>query len=116
MRTLLAILFLVGSFQAARAQPQDPWSGNAILPYCQEALANGETSGAGVCLGIVATTLSLYGRYMSEPFRNCVPPELPTGQKIRVVLKYLEDRLTRLHEPFSLLAMQALRAGWPCKK
>lgn len=103
-----------GSFQAVQAEDQYPWSGNRFLPACQDALAVRENSWAGVCLGYVAAA-SIYGRHMREPLRNCVPPELPTGQKIRVVVKYLEDRPTRLHESFSVLVLEALRVGWPCK-
>lgn len=114
MRALATLLLIfVGSFQTVQAE--DQWSGNVFLPYCQDALARRETSGAGVCLGVVATA-SLYGPYMREPLRNCVPPEVPTGQKIRVVVKYLEDRPTRLHESFRALVLEALRAGWPCKR
>lgn len=115
MRTLLATLLLAGSFQPVQAQAEYEWSGNAFLPYCQAALAQRETSGAGICAGIVIAASS-YGPYMREPLRNCVPSELPTGQKIRVVVKYLEDRPTRLHESFSVLVLEALRAGWPCKR
>ena len=113
VRTLLAILLLVDSSKTVQAEYE--WSGNAFLPYCQAVLAQRGTSVAGVCLGYVAAA-SIYGRYMPEQLRNCVPPELPTGQKIRVVVKYLEDHPTRLHEPFGVLVMQALRAGWPCKR
>src|SRR6187200_2722005 len=115
MRTLLAMLFLVGSIQALQAQTDYQWSGNAFLPYCQDAVEQRQNSVAGICLGYVAAA-SLYGAHMREPLRNCVPAELPTGQKIGVVIKYLEDHPTRLHEPFSVLVLEALRAAWPCKR
>jgi hypothetical protein len=47
---------------------------------------------------------------------NVCPPQDPvTGQPVRVVVKYIDDLPARLHEQFFALALEALRAAWPCK-
>jgi len=46
----------------------------------------------------------------------CFPNGVTNGQIIRVVVKYIDDRPARLNEDFRALALEALRAAWPCKK
>jgi hypothetical protein len=52
--------------------------------------------------------------------RSCPSDIAPAGeihgQSIRVVVKYIDDRPERQHEDFMALALEALRAAWPCKK
>ena len=43
------------------------------------------------------------------------PPGVTNSQKIKVVIAYIEARPARLHESFVDLALEALRAAWPCK-
>ncbi len=45
----------------------------------------------------------------------CPPKNAPTTQGVRIVVQYLDNHPARLHEAFSLLAGEALRAGWPCR-
>jgi hypothetical protein len=45
----------------------------------------------------------------------CVADHVTLGQEIRVVVKYIDDRPQRLNESFKALALEALRAAWPCK-
>ncbi len=46
----------------------------------------------------------------------CVPEGKVTRlQKIRVVVKYLEDHPEKLHEPPSVLITRALNEAFPCK-
>jgi Rap1a immunity proteins len=39
-----------------------------------------------------------------------------TVQSVAVVVKYIEARPQRMHEPFGKLALEALTAAWPCKR
>jgi hypothetical protein len=36
-------------------------------------------------------------------------------QSVRVVVQYIDSRPERLHEKFNALALEAMRAAWPCK-
>jgi Rap1a immunity proteins len=46
----------------------------------------------------------------------CPPREVTTGQGVAVVVKYIEARPKRMHERFGDLALEALKAAWPCKR
>jgi Rap1a immunity proteins len=35
---------------------------------------------------------------------------------VAVVIKYIEARPERMHEPFADLALEALKAAWPCNR
>ena len=43
------------------------------------------------------------------------PERVTTEQMVRVVVTYIEGRPARMHEPFNHLALEALRAAWPCR-
>jgi hypothetical protein len=45
----------------------------------------------------------------------CPPVGANQGQAIRVVIAYIDQRPARMHEPFVALALEALRASWPCR-
>jgi hypothetical protein len=45
-----------------------------------------------------------------------LPQGLTNNQAVAVVIKYIEARPERMHEPFGLLAMEAMKAAWPCKR
>jgi hypothetical protein len=38
------------------------------------------------------------------------------NQQVKVVISYIEARPARMHEPFRDLALEALRAAWPCSQ
>jgi hypothetical protein len=44
-----------------------------------------------------------------------VPIAALNGYHLAVV-KYIDDRPARMHENFKVLAIEALRAAWPCEK
>jgi hypothetical protein len=62
-------------------------------------------------VGIVETL-----RFTGSMLELCIPNAVTNGQMVRVVVKYIEDRPARMHENFKALAVEALRAAWPCKK
>jgi hypothetical protein len=45
-----------------------------------------------------------------------VPDGVTNRQGVAVVVKYIEARPERMHERFSVLAIEALTAAWPCKR
>jgi hypothetical protein len=45
----------------------------------------------------------------------CEPDGVTFVQDVLVVVKYIEERPQRMHERFSKLAYEALKAAWPCK-
>jgi hypothetical protein len=46
----------------------------------------------------------------------CIPPEVKVGQMVDVVVKYVDARSYRGHEPFSVLIREVLAAAWPCRR
>jgi Rap1a immunity proteins len=71
-------------------------------------LANERQTGwAGACVGTAA------GIIYADP-KICAPDGWTLQQSVRVIVKYIEDRPARMHEPFVRLAGEALRAAWPC--
>jgi hypothetical protein len=47
----------------------------------------------------------------------CIPfTEIVVQQEVKVVIRYMEAHPETLHEPLSVLAINALSETWPCKK
>ena len=56
-------------------------------------------------------------RVAKEGFKcTAIPADVVTSQFLRVVIKYVEARPERMHEPLHLLALDAFFDAWPCKK
>jgi hypothetical protein len=98
------------------ASAQDTTTANQMLPGCKGLLDNSTTSGVSVyqqgrCGGYVASLV--YGVGGQE---FCSPKGVSIGEAVAVVIKYIEARPERMHEPFGMLALEALTAAWPCKR
>jgi len=85
------------------------------MPGCRGWLDNNkptprptEALDEGICVGMIQ------GLAYAAP-RICPPDVYTTGQALRVVVLYIEGKPARLHEDFMALALEALRAAWPCK-
>jgi len=63
---------------------------------------------AGVCAGIVSGI-----NYAAADV--CPPKGVTSVQSVRIVVNYIDGRPARLNENFNALALEALRAAWPCK-
>jgi hypothetical protein len=46
----------------------------------------------------------------------CTPRGTPLSQAIHTVVQYIDAHPGRLNESFAVLAAEALRAAWPCRK
>ena len=111
LRGFVLVAAIVTSCAASFAE-EDFRSANATMPGCREAEKYDSPAGAfkrGRCMGTVSTLIDV------DP-TICVPSGVTNFQAVRVVVKYIDGRPARLHENFKVLAGEALRAAWPCKK
>jgi hypothetical protein len=108
--TLIAMMSLNGG--AAFAEIDS--SANYMMPGCHHFLQpDARPTDARVYL-IAAKCEGLVEGLAYE--RVCFPSGVISGQVLRVVVNYIDDQPARLHEDFKLLALEALRAAWSCKK
>ncbi|WP_368039622.1 Rap1a/Tai family immunity protein [Tardiphaga sp. vice278] len=63
---------------------------------------------SGLCMGLISG-LAVNGG-------SCPPRGVPDGQKRLVIVAYIDARPSRLHEDFRILALEAMKAAWPCKR
>ncbi len=100
---------------------------NEMMPHCRNALdpkspenlyAQGACVGTIVGIAFVAVSLNALSPSDENVRRElCVnPPATGTrGQLVRTVVAYIDARPARMHENFGVLALEALRAAWPCR-
>jgi hypothetical protein len=110
---ITALIFNSGLGLAA-----DVESANYIMPGCRIVSESDPDSKDVInkvrfarCSGIIE---GLY--YRDDSKTVCPKGSVTNGQMIRVVVKYIDDRPERQHEYFKVLALEALRTAWPCKK
>jgi Rap1a immunity proteins len=118
----LAMLGLVMSLSSASAETA---SVNHVLPACKLFLSVMDRQGkvkqgdvvhlmdAGECLGAVYAMLNL-STALTEPLKFCPPNDAEAEQAVRAIVAYIEKRPERTGEDFMTLALEALRATWPC--
>jgi hypothetical protein len=63
----------------------------------------------------VIQDMTTFSRDGQRLMRVCPPGATTRLQMIAVFVKWMDEHPERLHENFSLLAFQSLRAVWPCK-
>jgi hypothetical protein len=96
-------------------------TGNDVLEGCRRAssLRYGSTVAeallSGDCSGTVRTLFGI-GSHLQENMRFCIPGEVTFQQAGKVFVRYLDTHPERLHELYIILAVDAFRAVWPCKK
>jgi Rap1a immunity proteins len=66
----------------------------------------------GECTAVIRTIV-FFGQ---SNFAICLPDQATIGQVIRVVVLHIDQRPERMHERFELLALEALRRAWPCRR
>jgi len=112
-----------------QSQDADDYDGNQLLGYCQTALkweltglypnqaGMGGAVKAGMCYGYVKgvqATVEMWQSLGPVEFLYCVPEEAEVSQRVRVVVKYLEDNPEWLHFQASYLVQSAFRIAFPC--
>jgi hypothetical protein len=66
---------------------------------------------------MAASCAAILSRSLSSPRSGArATPEAINSQAVRIVVQFIDARPARLHERFTLLALEALTAAWPCKK
>ena len=104
---IATMIFCCGAACAANG-----YSANVIMVGCRAFVSDGQSQASlvdrGYCAGLVDGISYALGGV-------CTNPNVTIGQKVRVVVKYVDDRPARQDENFILLAFEALRAAWPCK-
>jgi hypothetical protein len=99
------------------AQGADIESANTLLPACKSS-AISDAYEQGICLGIIigVSRMALRARAQDAATYLCIdiPSGVTRGQTRRVVVRYIEERPARMHEPFWSLALEAMQAAWPC--
>jgi hypothetical protein len=113
MRTLVIIASLVLAFtQVALAASRQEHMAKT-LAGCKNFMRDPKNAHPysyheGICTGTIAG--------IAEAAEDiCEPDGVNFDQEILVVVKYIEERPQRMHERFSKLAYEALKAAWPCK-
>jgi Rap1a immunity proteins len=104
----LAVAILLALTVPANAQN----SANEMLSGCKGLIGDKtpplrEALRQGRCAGYVA------GLVYARSVFLCVPEGAAPEQGVRVVIKDIEARPERTHEPFGKLALEALEEAWP---
>lgn len=99
-----------GLWPAVASAQTDTASATWVMPGCRASVSEtGETwYRQGVCAGVVRAISAM-------DVDMCVPGAVTQGQKLRVLVHYIDARPERQHENFVKLAVEALRAAWPCR-
>jgi hypothetical protein len=108
MRAFICGALLALATTTAGAE-EDRYSPNYWLPYCKAFIStnNRDPLSQGICVG----------RIEGVAFASCanIPDAVTRGQIVRVVVRNIETRPQRMHEPFLPLAREAVVDAWPCK-
>ena len=95
---IVAMIFNCGVAVAGPTQT----SADYLMPGCRDAASLITFSNAGKS----EEQVSLNG--------ICVPAGTTSEQATGVVVQYIDGQPARVHEDFNHLAVEALRANWPC--
>jgi hypothetical protein len=115
LRSYVLIASLILNCEVAFGQ--DYTTANGMMPGCRRIVAyeaSPNTSAAydtGMCAGIIGTLF-----YFGSALGFCSPERANRGQALRVVVQYIDARPARMHERFQDLALEALKAAWPCNR
>jgi hypothetical protein len=79
------------------------------LPGCRAFQADAAGFRAGYCAGLVMGIASTAINVV------CLPKGVTGGQAVDVVVRYIDARPERQQEEFMSLALEAMKAAWPCR-
>ena len=113
-----AIALMIFNCGVAVAEPNQT-SADYVMSGCRDAASliafsnvresEEEAYRKGLCAGIIVG-LSFIG----QPQGICVPAGTTTEQATSIVVQYIDGQPARIHEDFNRIAVEALRAHWPC--
>jgi len=120
MRTAIMCAVLALTFTTAGTAEKGTNSANYMLPGCKKVLTSDTRGGiygtaqeafdAGDCMGHVRAAVAVRAVLDDQLFGCTVIPRSATNnQAVRVVVRYIETRPQRMHEPFIYLVMEALQ-------
>jgi len=109
---LIAAFVLNSDFAFAES---DFNSANYIMPGCRVLLEPDPPKDMNAKFLSAQCGAIVGGLVYASSSNVCAPKDATREQSVRVVVKYIDDLPARLHEPFFALALEALRAVWPCK-
>ena len=81
----------------------------SLIIFSNVAQSEEEVSHMGFCAGLVVVF-----SFMGRPYGICVPAGTTAQQATSIVVQYIDGQPTRIHEVFNSIAVEALRARWPC--
>ncbi|MDX3743730.1 Rap1a/Tai family immunity protein [Pseudomonas sp.] len=116
----LAGMISAGSSFAANAADLRN-DGNELLGDCKEFLKEGSNFNAfqaGKCVGLirgVTETVYFYRGEVKKGDRFCEASGVTNGQRVRIVVKFLEDNPKLLNEYDVALIWKAFYDAYPCK-
>ena len=85
------------------------------MPACKEQQTASKWL-QGTCVGQMEMIYLLaFSNNLGPNAKFCPPDGATIDQTTKVVIKYIDERPEQLHQPFVLLAIDALRKAWPCK-
>ena len=99
-----AIVVTLVSCGVAVAAPNQP-SASYFMPGCRDA--------ASLITFSVRESEEGLG-FMGELHGICLPPDTTSQQATSIVVQYIDGQPARTDEDFRSLAIEALRANWPC--
>ena len=106
----IAVLLLLLAFAFPAVAEEKPYfSGQELLNDCTSKKALPR----GFCIGFVNGLVNGYV-FSDRNTYLCPPANSNVGQWERVIIKYLEDNPQMLHEPASVLAINAMFEAFPC--
>lgn len=100
------------------AQQPDLDSANYVMPGCRQAIAPPpDKPTVNMLIGETLCTGMVWGVWDIAENRKwvCSPGRAIITQGVRVVVQYIDARPARMDEQFPALALEALRAAWPCR-
>ena len=82
-----------------------------VMPGCRELVARntGNAFNRGQCLGLA----KILFEYASN---ICPPDEIQNDQIVGAIVQYIDSDPARLKENFNVMAIEAMRKAWPCKR
>jgi len=127
--TMIVTVFVMVTITPAMAVDR---TGNDLLVDCAnlinteslESVSKEKVLGMGYCIGLIDGLVTFNYVYEavleregnSNMVQMCLPQRISTRQSAKVIVKYLEDNPSRLHESGQALAAQALVIEYPCSQ